>query len=575
MNTITNTFQNLDKTQQDRIQKIHSDSNIPIEELIHLESVKILILSLKKDAFKSARDIFDFREIIKLESSELSKLLRFFENSDNLEKLIFFQSLHNKFNISIEDWLELFVTKSAFSDYNFYENFLHFYNKNNRVICEMYDLGIPLMDIVSASPKIESNIYFANVALENFKQLCNNSNLSPLQLLQIDSKKFVYLLAKANELNDKFIDGSVDKKKFDSLLELSLEDLKKTSPYTIKQLNIFVKHKYEKICPSSKIELRKLAYNICPCDIKSAEFYGVIGGKRKPLINLMSAVIKNEIENKSESYEKGELPKLKKLQSLLIFCKDIESVYNRTLFAIKNEDRLPNRVEARKEIATQLLLTKIIELSEIKDLDNTDLFFPGGWLNHSIMYGISIDPSTQKYTFSLWNTGGGLQHHHKHRDKSKLESNLATPISDFNITSDTFKIRAMWSNLTFEQVAAPSFLGALLEENTKYTVSDSNIVYNIIKSHFQKEQDSDNTSGFHHAQEDGNCAWKSIWGASADLLGRDTNPLFAMKIKSAIIETLRQDILECIPQGNRENIDEILITAAKTKESLIKKKIYQ
>ena len=525
-----------------------------------------MFLAENAKGFKRACSVFDVKEVAQLDFSDLLGLLPLCAGLSD-EHLKTIKSISQK--VSLCGWLKLFPPFHHLV--NEEKSNLNFCLKNASLVTFLLESKISLEDIAHSIIKIRGKGYFANLMLENFKLLCKIGNLSPIEILKIDLKRFVYLLAKAQDIENQFKSGIFQQKSIDFLFVLSMEEVHKLLPCSSEEWRAFARHKVVKAYPDSKDKIRELAYNICPCNKTEATLNEITGGPRKPLFTFICSALDGEMKNNGHVYDKNQAAKLKNLHSLLTFARDIEFVYNRA--QVVEETHLPDRIEARNEIATQTIVTKLKELQGAESSENARLIFPGGWLHHAIIYGIEFDAKTQKYVFSIWDTGEGLSYHHELSSEGKVEVDAKT-VSDFNDTNDKYQIRAEWSNLEFEQVADHSFLRLLLEEKTQGEISNANRIYPQIRDQFGKDQDpiSKDPARFHHAQKDGNCGWKSLWAASADLLGREQDPLFALRIKSVIIDSLKRVVFEKIPKEGRASIDEIQAEAIEIKAERVKKK---
>lgn len=536
-------------------EKIYIETGISKKNLMQLDAGDLSILADRTEGLKNACSIFDYKELIQLDIVDLYVFIDFC-GTLNEEQLSIIRSLRLIFNLSLDEWLKIFPEQVIDSK-------LECFIKHSKFIINLFELRCSLEEVIDSLNEIKNNGYFANILLENFKLLCKISNLSPIQILKIEPRRFIYLLTKVKDIENQLKAGILQP--FEVFLNLPLEEMKRILPYTSEELSSFFHRKVVKVCPDSLKEIRRLAYNICPCNVTVATSSNIIGGARKPILNLMMFALNNEMSTNAHAYDKTQLDKLENLHSLLTFAQVIETVYGRIRVS-KERWKWKDRIEARKEIATQFLIAKLKD-QKSQNTEYAKLIFPGGWCNHAVIYGISLD------TFSVWNTGGGLERHHKRNSKDEAESE--TVVSDSNNTNDQYQIRAKWSNLLFEQVSKASFLESLLEDGAEDLIGDPNRTYQKIIDHFGKDQDpmDEDSSSFHHAQKYKNCGWESLWAASADLLGRKENPLLALRVKSVIIETLRRFVLDSISQEDKINIDEILIQAAEVKEEKIKRKV--
>lgn len=554
MNAITSSIISQDKNFQIEVQKFSEDANIPSDKLNKIDSFILKMFVDDKETVLKIKYVFASTEFIELGFEKIFGILGLFRIA-NTKRLSDMHNLCKNLNISAQNWLNLSMPKSEINTCKLYKSPIHFCIKNHLLVTKLGELGIPLNEIISSAGDIENNSYFANLGVKNFEILCKSSSFSPLQLLKLESKRFVFLLTNAKVI-EKFINyGYSD---FNYLIDSSLEVLKEIFLYRSKDFVCFIKQKHINLSQDSKYELKKLFFDIYPVNGNN-ELDFPLKSFEKKMINLLFRVIDNEMKNINKQYEKSEISFIEKLQKMLTFARDIDSLYKRELFSNKYTKRL----EIKKEIAVQLLVAKLTELHAAKDPEDPDLIFPGGWKKHAVMLGISVEHLTKKFSFSIWNTGQGVENHYQYPKVQEKFSNRTK-----------YQIRAKWSNLTLNQVANPSFLGTLLEEKVTWNTSDPQKVYGMIQQHFGKKQDpiSENILSFHKAQDKGNCLWKSIWAASADILGREKNPLLSLKIKYAFIETVKKEMLE-IPKEKREKNDDALIRITEEKERAIREKI--
>lgn len=557
-------------SQKDRenAQKIHQETGFPLNQLFKISSDDLMMIEIQIEGFQIACKIFDEEQILQ----NLTCII------DNLDKLWNFSIDEVR---TIQSLSKLKHEKSQFPSLFFNQmanikigigghHFAKWLTNYNHLIEAFYQLDIGLEELISSIHEINDNIYFANCMTDEFVILCNHSKRSPLNILSIEPRKFVYFLAKSKYLLNKIKDTTDPMTSFDQLFDLPLEELRKTFPYTNNELRAFTKRKYTQISPKSAIEVRKLSSNICPIDSKIAKSEGIVGGNELPFYPLVLSALKQVERDLLPIENEQTLKKIAKLRNALLSSWDIGVIYYPP--EVRNEHHFAKRVEGRKEVASQLIITRLKELAAESSVEPFDVVFHGGWQGHAIMYGISFDPQQKTYTFSLWNTGNGLLHHPKKQfDPSKSEQ----PIGDFNESPDRYIIRATWSGLRFDQVTDQMFLETLLEEQVTNVVGDPDLTYKKINTHFNKEQDSKNSEdiGFHQAQKHGNCAWKSFWALSADLLDRDHSPALPLRVKLETLKILDGIMREFANKEDSTATDKLLAENVQQKSSRVSKKL--
>ena len=542
--------------EQALIIKICRETGISSDNLSKFKSTQLDIIDEYSNGFKQAVTIFGLQELAQLDDEiQFCFFLEFFSRL-NPQQLEFIQLIHKITTISIVNWIKLFPPENSLMQTGPFDFCMNYSN----LIVHLLESKINLDEIVHSIKDIESNFYFADILPENFKILSELIPLSPIQILKWDSKRFVFLIIKAKDIKHRMNQGILDKTLVESFLSLPLADLYQLLPCSSKEWNAIIPFKPLKSCPSSPNKMRKMTYNICPCDLKEGkEFQDVLGGQRKPIFDLFCSVLKNEIENKKTHYIERDFSKIEALNRLLIWVRDFERICYRPDFT---RDFRLDRNKGRMEVAIHFLIKKLKEMDLSEKSDDFCIIFPGGWNQHAVMYGIDYNAQTKKYSFSFWNTGDGLQYHHH--------------IADQSAHSDKkYQVRAKWSDLDIEKIAHYSFLESLLTDKCLDFIGDPERTYRKIADHFGKDKDAVeiNKSEFHRAQKDKNCGWKSLWAAAADILGREQDPSLALRIKCAIIESLRRDFLMKFPEGNRTTVDDFLAHAIATKEERVKKKI--
>ena len=159
-----------------------------------------------------------------------------------------------------------------------------------------------------------------------------------------------------------------------------------------------------------------------------------------------------------------------------------------------------------------------------------------GWKKHGITYGIKKE-SADLFTFYLWNTGEGVNIFHP----SRLENGQRL-----------YQTGICWSGITIEQLSDHSFIKEMFSLRTEKFNKESNI-YVLAEKHFAKKADkpSENIEDYHHAQELGNCAWKSVWKSCSSLF---SDPILTAKVKADITSDLRSSTQESIKKKGDFNI---------------------
>lgn len=256
-----------------QIKKIYAGLGFPAERLVNIDDVALMFLAENAKGFKRACSVFDVKEVAQLDFSDLLGLLPLCAGLSD-EHLKTIKSISQK--VSLCGWLKLFPPFHHLV--NEEKSNLNFCLKNASLVTFLLESKISLEDIAHSIIKIRGKGYFANLMLENFKLLCKIGNLSPIEILKIDLKRFVYLLAKAQDIENQFKSGIFQQKSIDFLFVLSMEEVHKLLPCSSEEWRAFARHKVVKAYPDSKDKIRELAYNICPCNKTEATLNEITGG---------------------------------------------------------------------------------------------------------------------------------------------------------------------------------------------------------------------------------------------------------------------------------------------------------